>query len=158
MTSRSAVLDHDLISRLRDAIPVPLVLHGSSGVADEDLARAVTCGITKINIGTILNVAFTNAVRDGLADTAVVDPRKYLSARPGRHRKRGAPSDHDRRTPQLIKEVTRPDQRRWTNSAATSTGRNPIRSLIETMNSLVSRVLCDDQREVLPRRLNSAGG
>jgi fructose-bisphosphate aldolase, class II len=82
MTSRSAVLDHDLISRLRDAIPVPLVLHGSSGVADEDLAGAVTFGITKINIGTILNVAFTNAVRDGLADTALVDPRKYLS--PGR--------------------------------------------------------------------------
>jgi fructose-bisphosphate aldolase, class II len=45
MTSRSAVLDHDLISCLRDAVLVPLVLHGSSGVADEDLARAVKCGI-----------------------------------------------------------------------------------------------------------------
>jgi fructose-bisphosphate aldolase, class II len=79
MTSRSAVLDDELITRLRDAVPVPLVLHGSSGVSDEDLARAVRGGIVKVNIGTILNVAFTNAVRDVLADTTVVDPRKYLS-------------------------------------------------------------------------------
>jgi fructose-bisphosphate aldolase, class II len=79
MTSRSAVLDDELITRLRDAVPVPLVLHGSSGVSDEDLARAVHGGIAKVNIGTILNVAFTNAVRDVLADPTVVDPRKYLS-------------------------------------------------------------------------------
>jgi fructose-bisphosphate aldolase, class II len=79
MTSRSAVLDNDLIARLRGTVPVPLVLHGSSGVADEDLAQAVTCGITKVNIGTILNVAFTNAVRDALGDPTAVDPRKYLS-------------------------------------------------------------------------------
>jgi fructose-bisphosphate aldolase class II len=80
--SRSAVLDNDLIARLRETVPAPLVLHGSSGVADENLAQAVTCGITKVNIGTILNIAFTNAVRDALGDTTVVDPRKYLS--PGR--------------------------------------------------------------------------
>ena len=36
-------------------------------------------GITKINVGTILNVAFTAAVRERLADTEVVDPPKYLA-------------------------------------------------------------------------------
>jgi fructose-bisphosphate aldolase class II len=82
MTSRSAVLDNQLIGKLRKTVPVPLVLHGSSGVADKDLTQAVRSGITKVNIGTILNVAFTNAVRDALGDTTVVDPRKYLS--PGR--------------------------------------------------------------------------
>jgi fructose-bisphosphate aldolase class II len=57
-----------------------LVLHGSSGVADDELGRAVTHGIVKINIGTILNVAFTQAVRDHLAgDETAVDPRSYLS-------------------------------------------------------------------------------
>jgi fructose-bisphosphate aldolase class II len=79
MTSRSAVLDEELIKQLRDAVPVPLVLHGSSGVADADLARAVSCGIVKVNIGTILNVAFTNAVRDALAETTAVDPRPYMA-------------------------------------------------------------------------------
>ncbi|MBV6760211.1 class II fructose-bisphosphate aldolase [Rhodococcus opacus] len=80
MATRTATLDFDLIARLRAAVPVPLVLHGSSGVADEDLRKAVSAGITKINVGTILNVAFTDAVRARLAaDDSVVDPRKYLA-------------------------------------------------------------------------------
>jgi fructose-bisphosphate aldolase, class II len=80
MTARTAQLDHQLITELRDAVPVPLVLHGSSGVADDELGRAVGHGIVKINIGTILNVAFTRAVRDHLAaDETAVDPRGYLS-------------------------------------------------------------------------------
>ncbi len=65
--------------RYRD-VPVPLVLHGSSGVADEDLRRAVSAGITKINVGTLLNVRFTAAVREHLtSDESVTDPRKYLA-------------------------------------------------------------------------------
>ncbi|SFF48719.1 fructose-bisphosphate aldolase [Actinacidiphila alni] len=83
MTDRSARLDHALIAELRAAVPVPLVLHGSSGVPDEELRRAVAAGMVKINIGTALNIAFTGAVRDHLAaDAAVVDPRRYL--RPAR--------------------------------------------------------------------------
>jgi fructose-bisphosphate aldolase class II len=78
MTTRTAKLDHGLIGELRAAVPVPLVLHGSSGVADEDLRSAVTAGIVKVNIGTILNVAFTSAVRDALREPSLVDPRKYL--------------------------------------------------------------------------------
>ncbi|CAN5525642.1 class II fructose-bisphosphate aldolase family protein [soil metagenome] len=80
MASRTAALDFELISELRQAIPVPLVLHGSSGVADHDLRTAVAAGMTKINIGTMLNVAYTSAVRDRLAaEPAVTDPRRYLA-------------------------------------------------------------------------------
>ena len=80
MSERTASLEFDLIAQLRSAVPVPLVLHGSSGVADEDLRRAVSAGITKINVGTLLNVRFTAAVRRHLAsDEAVTDPRKYLA-------------------------------------------------------------------------------
>lgn len=80
MSERTATLDFDLIGRLRSAVPVPLVLHGSSGVADDDLRKAVAAGITKINVGTLLNVSFTAAVRDHLtADDSVTDPRKYLA-------------------------------------------------------------------------------
>ena len=83
MTDRTAALDHALIADLADAVPVPLVLHGSSGVPDAELAKAVRAGITKINIGTILNVEFTAAVRATLRDDErLVDPRKYL--RPAR--------------------------------------------------------------------------
>ncbi|GJF34611.1 fructose-bisphosphate aldolase [Kitasatospora sp. NE20-6] len=79
MTEQSARLDHALITELRDAVPVPLVLHGSSGVADTDLRRAVTCGMTKINIGTQLNVAFSDAVRNPPVTGLPVDPRRWLT-------------------------------------------------------------------------------
>lgn len=79
MTERTASLDLDLITRIGAAVPVPLVLHGSSGVADPDLRAAVRSGIVKVNIGTILNVAFTGAIRQALTDGSLVDPRKYLT-------------------------------------------------------------------------------
>ncbi|MBP2404510.1 class II fructose-bisphosphate aldolase [Streptomyces syringium] len=80
MTERTAALDHALIARLRDAVPVPLVLHGSSGVPDAELRRAVAAGMVKINVGTALNTAFTGAVRAFLeAHPSTVDPRRYLA-------------------------------------------------------------------------------
>jgi fructose-bisphosphate aldolase class II len=78
MTTQSAELDFELIAALRDALPVPLVLHGSSGVPDDTLRVAVRAGIVKVNIGTALNVAYTGALRDAL--TGGADPRKPLSA------------------------------------------------------------------------------
>ncbi|HEX5120765.1 MAG TPA: class II fructose-bisphosphate aldolase [Pseudonocardiaceae bacterium] len=81
MTTRSAMLDIDLILRLRDRLDVPLVLHGSSGVPESQLRKAAEAGIVKINVGTALNVAMTHAVRDVLAhDERIVDPRQYLAA------------------------------------------------------------------------------
>jgi fructose-bisphosphate aldolase class II len=79
MTTRSARLDTALVARLRQAVPVPLVLHGSSGVPDDELRRAVAAGIVKVNVGTALNIAMTGAVRTVLdADPGLVDPRRYL--------------------------------------------------------------------------------
>jgi len=81
MTSRTAALDFERIGELAGAVTVPLVLHGSSGVPDADIARAVTAGLTKINIATHLNVTLTSALRSYLGEHPdVVDPRKYLGA------------------------------------------------------------------------------
>jgi len=78
MLTRDATLDIELIKQLGAAVPVPLVLHGSSGVPDDTLAAAVQAGLVKINIGTQLNKVFTSAVRDALAaDQRAVDPRAY---------------------------------------------------------------------------------
>ncbi|MFF4357243.1 ketose-bisphosphate aldolase [Streptomyces sp. NPDC001604] len=80
MTTRTASLDHDLLKRLSAALDVPLVLHGSSGVPDHELAAAVAGGIAKVNVGTALNIAMTGAIRDFLdAHPEAVDSRKYLS-------------------------------------------------------------------------------
>ncbi|MGH8827885.1 MAG: class II fructose-bisphosphate aldolase, partial [Jiangellaceae bacterium] len=79
MTSREARLDEELIGRLRTAVPVPLVLHGSSGVTDDGLAGAVRAGITKVNIATHLNRVFTVVLRERLgAHPDLVDPRVYV--------------------------------------------------------------------------------
>lgn len=79
MTSRVAALDHELIAELRSRVGVPLVLHGSSGVPDDDLSAAVTAGITKVNVGTLLSVAYTGSIRESLAAAPdATDPRAYL--------------------------------------------------------------------------------
>ncbi|GAA3934171.1 class II fructose-bisphosphate aldolase [Microbacterium soli] len=91
MRDRSASLDIELIGRLRAALrdvdgagnDVPLVLHGSSGVADDVIVRAVRAGMTKINVSTHLNGFFTRAIRAALAlDEGLVDSRRYVA--PGR--------------------------------------------------------------------------
>jgi fructose-bisphosphate aldolase class II len=81
MLTRDAVLDIDLIRRLRAELTIPLVLHGSSGVPDDTLRDAISAGLTKINIATQLNKVFTAAVRAKLgSDAMLTDPRRYLAA------------------------------------------------------------------------------
>lgn len=70
----------DIIEEVSQAIPVPIVLHGGSGVPDEAIRKAIDLGAGKINVNTENQVACTQAVRDALnADSKVIDPRKYLT-------------------------------------------------------------------------------
>ncbi len=79
MTTRNATLDFELITQLSKSAGVPLVLHGSSGVSDDDLQQAVRAGMRKVNIATHLNHLFTNEIRKVLeSDIKIVDPRKYI--------------------------------------------------------------------------------
>jgi fructose-bisphosphate aldolase class II len=78
MTTRTARPDTALISLLAGAVPVPLVLHGSSGVDDVGIRGAVAAGIRKVNVGTQLSAAYSRALREKLGDSA--DPRRALSA------------------------------------------------------------------------------
>src|SRR5690606_10296550 len=80
MTEQTSRLDHDLIARLLAAIPVPLVLHGSSGASDDELAQAVRAGITKVNIATRFNKLMTDQIRQVLdSQPTVNDPRRYMA-------------------------------------------------------------------------------
>ena len=81
MTERVAAIDTDLVARLARAVPVPLVLHGSSGVPDESIVRGIRAGLTKVNVSTHLNARFTVAIREYLTrNPAAVDSRKYVAA------------------------------------------------------------------------------
>ena len=70
-------IDFELLSKIRDSVSkTALVLHGGSGVSDELLARAIACGIAKINFGTELKNAFTRAVKTSLMASDEIDLRK----------------------------------------------------------------------------------
>jgi len=70
----------DIIEKVASAIPVPIVLHGGSGVPDEMIRRSIQAGVGKINVNTENQVACTQAIREVLGkDKEVYDPRKYLA-------------------------------------------------------------------------------
>ena len=70
----------DIIKEVVAAIPVPVVLHGGSGVPDDMIREAILAGAGKINVNTENQVACTAAIREVLAkDANVYDPRKYLT-------------------------------------------------------------------------------
>ena len=60
-------LDFDRLTDLSAALPVPLVLHGGSGLSDDDFRRSIACGIAKVNIFTDLCLAGNKAMAEGLA-------------------------------------------------------------------------------------------
>ncbi len=81
-TEKHVSLDLERLKAIRARVSVPLVLHGSSGVTDDNVAQGIKFGLSKINLSTQLNKVFTEAARTALADGKIVDPRKYLA--PGR--------------------------------------------------------------------------
>lgn len=73
-------IHYDIIEKVASAIPVPIVLHGGSGVPDEAIRLSIAAGVGKINVNTENQVACTEAIRQVLSqDSKVYDPRKYLT-------------------------------------------------------------------------------
>ncbi len=76
-------LDFPRIAKIKASTGIPLVLHGSSGVPEEDIRQAVRLGVRKVNIDTDIRQAFTAALRKALDENPrEIDPRRVLG--PGR--------------------------------------------------------------------------
>lgn len=74
-------LDFDRIKVIKERLNIPLVLHGSSGVPEDSIRKAVSLGINKINIDTDIRMAFNRAVRKFVEENPdVYDPRKIVGA------------------------------------------------------------------------------
>lgn len=72
-------IDFDLISKLRNSLSVPLVMHGGSGLSHDILRHAIKCGITKINVNSDMQYAWSEAVKDFIKNNPdVYDPRKII--------------------------------------------------------------------------------
>lgn len=73
-------LDKKRLAEIKKEVSVPLVLHGTSGVPDEDVKDCIKLGICKVNYATDLRIAFTDGVKNYLSQNSnEFDPKKYNS-------------------------------------------------------------------------------
>ena len=71
------VLDKPRVSDIKEVVPVPLVLHGASGLSEEDVRECVERGMCKVNFATELRAAYTDAVKKLLEEKPeTFDPKK----------------------------------------------------------------------------------
>ncbi|MEA4914725.1 MAG: class II fructose-bisphosphate aldolase [Christensenella sp.] len=72
------VLDLERLGEIRRRVEIPLVLHGASGLTDEDVQNCVRLGICKVNFATELRNAYTEGVKDTLAGNPLLfDPKEF---------------------------------------------------------------------------------
>ncbi len=75
--SQSPVIDFNLLKEAQK-MKVPLVLHGGSGVSDEDIRKSIRCGVVKINVNTELRIAWKKSLEKKIK-TEEFAPYKLLS-------------------------------------------------------------------------------
>ena len=68
MQIQEAKIDFELLKEIRSKVDVPLVIHGSSGVKNEDVIQMCELGVNKMNFGTSLRMAFGNTLRQTMAE------------------------------------------------------------------------------------------
>ena len=74
-------LDFETMKVIDENLPIPLVLHGGTGIPDDKIRKAISCGISKININTELQSVWSKAVRKFLDENKeVYDPRKIIGS------------------------------------------------------------------------------
>ncbi|NCB91116.1 MAG: class II fructose-bisphosphate aldolase [Clostridia bacterium] len=72
------VLDKERLSQIKEVVDIPLVLHGASGLTDEDVSDCVKRGICKVNFATELRVAYTSAGKKLLEEKPeTFDPKAF---------------------------------------------------------------------------------
>lgn len=78
-SGKEPALNIELVSEIREAAGVPLVLHGGSGTSDEDFKKAVEAGIGVVHVSTEIRVAYRKAIMLSLQeDTEEIAPYRYM--------------------------------------------------------------------------------
>lgn len=78
--SGNPALDHERIAAVAEAAGVPLVLHGGSGVTDEDFMKAIKSGIRMIHLSTEIRKVYRETMEQQFASDPSVSPTHYLPA------------------------------------------------------------------------------
>jgi ketose-bisphosphate aldolase len=67
VTSGKRAVDFNVLAKIKEAVEIPLVLHGGTGIPLEMAARCVELGVAKVNFGTMLKQAYLAAIQEKLA-------------------------------------------------------------------------------------------
>lgn len=71
-------LDIERLKEIRSVVDIPLVLHGASGLTDENVRECIRNGICKVNFATELRIAYSDGIKRVLAENPdVYDPKSY---------------------------------------------------------------------------------
>ncbi|PWC09146.1 fructose-bisphosphate aldolase [Mycoplasmopsis arginini] len=70
-------INFNLLKEINDAVKMPLVLHGGSGISEEDIRKCISCGITKININTELQIENAKAINEFIINNNIMEDKNY---------------------------------------------------------------------------------
>lgn len=78
--SKEPNIDFERLAAIQKRVSVPLVLHGASGISEQDVRKCIKLGCAKVNIATELKIPFSDKLRRYLHEHAdASDPRKYMA-------------------------------------------------------------------------------
>ncbi len=90
LQTQTAEIQYDRLGEIENRTEVPLVIHGTTGIPDDDLGRLSGTRVAKMNIGTALRMAFGHTLREEMAARPEAFDRLELFQRPMREVKRAA--------------------------------------------------------------------
>lgn len=74
-------LDFETMKILNEKLPIPIVLHGGTGISDDQIKKSISNGISKININTDLQTNWSKSVKKYIIDNnEIYDPRKIIGS------------------------------------------------------------------------------
>ncbi|MDD6387927.1 MAG: class II fructose-1,6-bisphosphate aldolase [Bacilli bacterium] len=73
-------LNFERMKEISEKTNLPLVLHGGTGIPDDKIKMAISCGISKINVNTELQLAWHGALKNFVLNNDAYDPRKVIGS------------------------------------------------------------------------------
>ena len=81
LTTPTSVIDYDRLEEIEELINIPLVIHGTTGITEDDLIKLKQTRVAKFNIGTSLRMVIGNTLRAKMAEEPDQFDRRYFMSK-----------------------------------------------------------------------------